>query len=60
MLYEVITHELRFGLLSVLPYALSHTRRPIGVTLRRNWQATPTQTEFLQMLREAAARHAED
>ncbi len=55
-----IEHELRFGLLSVLPYALSHTRRPIGVTLRRNWQATPTQTEFLQMLREAAARHAED
>lgn len=54
-----IEHELRLGLLVVMPYALSHTRRPIGITMRRNWQATPTQTQFLDMLREAAVRYAD-
>ncbi|MFC6673327.1 LysR family transcriptional regulator [Marinobacterium aestuariivivens] len=54
-----IEHELRLGLLCVLPYALSHTRRPIGITLRQHWQPTPAQGQFLEMLRDAAGRYAE-
>lgn len=54
-----IEHELRLGLLCVLPYALSHTRRPIGITLRQNWQPTPFQRRFIDMLREAAGRYAD-
>ena len=54
-----IEHERALGLLRVLPYALSHTRRPIGITLRRNWQATPTQKAFLDMLRDAAQNYAD-
>ncbi|GGO85923.1 transcriptional regulator [Marinobacterium nitratireducens] len=54
-----IEHELRLGMLCVLPFALSHTRRPIGITLRQNWQPTPSQKEFLEMLRAAASRYAE-
>ncbi len=54
-----IEHELRQGILGVIPFALSHTRRPIGVTLRRDWQPTPTQRHFLEMLREAASRYSD-
>lgn len=49
--------ELRSQLLSVLPYNLSHTRRPIGITLRKDWQPTPVQQDFLNYLRTAAAQH---
>ncbi|NVK43115.1 MAG: LysR family transcriptional regulator [Oceanospirillaceae bacterium] len=54
-----IEHELRAGILGVVPFALSHTRRPIGITLRQNWQPTPTQRKFLEMLRDAASRYAD-
>jgi len=54
-----IEHELRLGMLCVLPFALSHTRRPIGITLRQNWQPTPAQSQFLEMLRAAASRYAD-
>ncbi|GAA0692173.1 LysR family transcriptional regulator [Marinobacterium maritimum] len=54
-----IEHELRQGILSVIPYALSHTRRPVGITLRRDWQPTPTQSHFLKMLKETASRYAD-
>ncbi|GGB94794.1 transcriptional regulator [Marinobacterium zhoushanense] len=54
-----IEHERALGLLRVIPFALSHTRRPIGITMRRNWQATPTQKAFLDMLREAAQNYAD-
>ncbi len=54
-----IEHELRQGILGVIPFALSHTRRPIGITLRRDWQPTPTQRHFLEMLREAASRYSD-
>tara|TARA_R110000868_G_scaffold94448_9_gene260593 strand:+ start:5583 stop:6818 length:1236 start_codon:yes stop_codon:yes gene_type:complete len=50
-----IEHELNTGLLSVLPVTLEHTRRAIGITLRQNWQATPSQMQFLDILREQAA-----
>lgn len=52
-----IEHERALGLLRVIPFELSHTRRPIGITMRRNWQATPTQKAFLDMLRDAAQQY---
>ncbi|MBR9883320.1 MAG: LysR family transcriptional regulator [Oceanospirillales bacterium] len=54
-----IEYERGLGLLRVIPFSLSHTRRPIGITMRRNWQATPTQKTFLDMLREAAQNYAD-
>lgn len=54
-----IEHERAFGLLRVIPFKLSHTRRPIGITMRRNWQATPTQKAFLDMLKSAAQHYAD-
>lgn len=52
-----IEHERALGLLRVIPFELSQTRRPIGITMRRNWQATPTQKAFLDMLRDAARQY---
>ncbi|WP_028293321.1 LysR family transcriptional regulator [Oceanobacter kriegii] len=46
--------ELSIGILSVLPVSLEHTRRAIGLTLRHNWQATPSQMKFLDILRSQA------
>lgn len=54
-----VEHELRQGILSVIPFSLSHTRRPIGITVRRDWQPTPTQSHFLEMLKEAALRYSD-
>ncbi|MBA4501582.1 LysR family transcriptional regulator [Marinobacterium marinum] len=54
-----IEHELRHGILGVIPFALSHTRRPIGITLRRDWQPTPTQSRFLEMIRDSASRYSD-
>ncbi|MDO6681909.1 MULTISPECIES: LysR family transcriptional regulator [unclassified Oceanobacter] len=50
-----IEQELNSGLLSVLPVNLEDTRRAIGITLRQNWQPTPSQMQFLDILREQAA-----
>lgn len=44
--------EINIGLLKVLPYPLEHTRRPIGLCLRKSWLPTTTQSHFLSMLRE--------
>lgn len=49
-----IEHELSLGILSRLPLLTANTRRPIGITLRKNWQATPSQSYFLDLLRQAA------
>lgn len=54
-----VEHELRQGILGVIPYSLSHTRRPIGLTLRRDWQPTTTQSRFIKMLKEAASRYSD-
>lgn len=42
--------EIRRGLLAALPLDLSHTSRPIGLTLRTNWMPTNAQREFMQIL----------
>ncbi|MBD3641902.1 MAG: LysR family transcriptional regulator [Marinobacter sp.] len=52
-----VDQELRQNILSVIPYDLSHTRRPIGITVRRDWHPTPTQKHFLDLLKEAAFKY---
>ncbi len=46
-----IEHELEAKLLRVVPYPLPHTSRPIGVTLRKNFLPTATQSDFLTLLK---------
>ena len=47
-------HEEDQGLLARLPFDMPDTRRKIGVTFRRNWHPTKTQSLFLSLLRDAA------
>ncbi len=57
-----IHYEMLAGLLVALPHPSGNVVRPIGLTLRRNWQPTPTQRTLLEILRRsartAAASHA--
>ena len=46
-------HEQEQGLLVQLPFDLGDTRRPIGLTTRRDWHPTTTQAEFVAALRSA-------
>ncbi len=48
-------HELEQGILVTLPVSLPNNLRPIGLTFRSGWQATPTQDRFLKILRAAVA-----
>ncbi len=50
-----IRHEHRQGLLVPLPIDLEDSHRPIGLTYRRDWRPTLTQSAFLDHLRAAAA-----
>lgn len=54
-----LEHEIQAGLLAVMPYALSHTRRSIGFMLRRDWKATASQQKFIDILVECAAEYAD-
>ena len=49
-----ILREQAQGLLTILSYDMTGTRRPIGLTTRRNWRPTATQSRFLDLVREAA------
>ncbi|NOZ33159.1 MAG: LysR family transcriptional regulator [Alphaproteobacteria bacterium] len=40
------------GMLARMPFSLHGTRRKIGVTFRRDWRPTATQTRFLDLLRQ--------
>ncbi|MCB2101681.1 MAG: LysR family transcriptional regulator [Rhodobacterales bacterium] len=51
-----IRHERQLGLLTPLPVDLSGTARPIGITRRRDWRPTATQSLFLDCLRAAGAQ----
>jgi DNA-binding transcriptional LysR family regulator len=53
-----ILREQAQGLLVTLPYDMSRTLRPIGLTTRRNWRPTATQSRFLELVREAARKVA--
>ncbi|MFV0515516.1 MAG: LysR family transcriptional regulator [Jhaorihella sp.] len=47
--------EESLGLLAALPIALEHSERPIGLTFRRDWMATPSQARLLGLIRARAA-----
>ncbi|HEX6638464.1 MAG TPA: LysR family transcriptional regulator [Steroidobacteraceae bacterium] len=57
-----IHYEMLAGLLVALPHPSGNVRRPIGLTLRKNWQPTALQEQLLEVLRRvaraAAASHA--
>jgi len=49
-----VQRELQEGILSVLPFPMSHASRPIGITMRKRWRPTKTQQRFIDILREEA------
>jgi len=59
----ISAHQIRLeakqGLLTTLPYNLSGTRRPIGLTTRAGWRPTATQKLFLDLLRAAVGGYSE-
>ncbi len=46
-------HVEQLGLLCRLDFDMSGTHRDIGITLRKNWQPTATQSLFIALLRDA-------
>lgn len=52
-----VEQELRQNTLSIISYDLSHTKRPIGITVRRDWHPTPTQKYFVDLLKDAASQY---
>ena len=48
-----IGHELEAGMLAALPHPAGYVARPIGLTLRRDWQPTSAQADFLRLLRQS-------
>jgi DNA-binding transcriptional LysR family regulator len=53
---QQIRREQNQGLVTTLPYDMSNTLRPIGLTIRRNWRPTASQIRFIECLKESAAR----
>jgi DNA-binding transcriptional LysR family regulator len=49
-----IHYELQAGLLAALPHPQGEVVRPIGLTVRRNWQPTRAQARLLEIVRERA------
>ena len=48
-----VQQELRLGLLVEVPFDISDTNRPIGLTVRQDWQPTAMQQRFLNCIRDA-------
>jgi DNA-binding transcriptional LysR family regulator len=46
-----IHHELETGQLVALPHPLGAVIRPIGLTVRRDWQPTTVQSQLIEALR---------
>jgi LysR family transcriptional regulator, regulator for genes of the gallate degradation pathway len=46
-----VRQEKEWGLLAVLPFKLTDTRRPIGLTTRQGWHPTTSQSKFVDALR---------
>jgi LysR family transcriptional regulator of gallate degradation len=51
-----VEREINIELLTVLHFPLEHTRRPIGLCVRKSWLPTVTQSHFLSLLREISER----
>jgi len=49
-----IQHELETNALATVAYDLSHSFRPIGITMRKNWEPTSKQLSFINILRNSA------
>ncbi|WP_409418708.1 LysR family transcriptional regulator [Marinomonas sp. RS-M-Aa-14] len=47
-----VEREINIELLNVIDFPLDHTRRPIGLCVRKSWLPTVTQSHFLSLLRE--------
>ncbi len=56
---QQIRREQAQGLVTTLPYDMSNTRRPIGLTTRRDWRPTATQIRFIELLRKSAKHFSE-
>ncbi|MCT7376707.1 LysR family transcriptional regulator [Chelativorans salis] len=53
-----IARELEEGVLTTLDFTLDGSDRPIGITTRRGWSPTATQSLFLDMLRRICSENA--
>jgi DNA-binding transcriptional LysR family regulator len=53
-----VHHELASGQLVLLPHPAGPVTRPIGLTLRSDWQPTPAQSHLLDAIRAEARRVA--
>lgn len=51
-----VEREINIELLSVINFPLDHTRRPIGLCVRKSWLPTVTQSHFLSLLRDISER----
>mgnify|MGYP003624108938 CR=1 FL=1 len=51
-----IAQEEKYGELRRLPFALSDTERPIGITTRKGWSPTAIQSDFLARLTDIGRR----
>ncbi len=49
--------EIEAGLLTTLSLSLPESRRPIGYTVRKDWQATLSQQNYLDILREISVKY---
>lgn len=49
-----VEREINIGILKRITFPLEHTRRPIGLCVRKSWLPTMTQSHFLSMLREVS------
>lgn len=54
-----ITHELANGQFKILPFAVTHGARPIGITTRKSWRPTTNQQQIIELLRIKAAQFSE-
>jgi DNA-binding transcriptional LysR family regulator len=48
--------EIRHGMLEIIPFEIGQSPRPIGTTVRRDWQPTATQALFVEILRGICTR----
>ncbi|MBU2240300.1 MAG: LysR family transcriptional regulator, partial [Gammaproteobacteria bacterium] len=51
-----VEREINIELLNVIDFPLDHTRRPIGLCVRKSWLPTVTQSHFLSLLRDISER----
>lgn len=51
-----VEREINIELLDVIDFPLEHTRRPIGLCVRKSWLPTITQSHFLSLLRDISER----